>query len=56
MKVAENAASRHLSHAKNLKALMNLNEKENAFGDLPLSLGVKRNAKWSTKTLSLRRR
>ena len=37
MKVAENAASRHLSHTKNLKALMNLNEKEKTFGD-PLLL------------------
>ncbi len=36
MKVAENAASRHLSHTKKLKALMNLNEKENTFDDLPL--------------------
>lgn len=36
MKVAENAASRHLSHTKNLKALVNLNEKEKTFGDLLL--------------------
>ena len=35
MKVVENAASRHLSHRKNLKALMNLNEKEKMCGDLP---------------------
>lgn len=34
--MAENAASRHLSHTKHLKALMNLNEKEKTFGDLPL--------------------
>lgn len=32
MKVAENAASRHLLNTKNLKALMNLNEKEKTFG------------------------
>lgn len=36
MKVAENAASRHLSHTKNLKALMNFNEKEKTCGDLIL--------------------
>ncbi len=36
MKVAENAASRRLSHTKNLKALMNLNEIEKTFGDLLL--------------------
>lgn len=36
MKVAENAASRHLSHTKTLKALTNLNEKETTFDDLLL--------------------
>lgn len=52
MKVTENAASQHLSHTKNLKALMNLNEKEKTSGYLLLL----RKAKWATKKLSLRRR
>lgn len=41
MKVAENAASRHLSHTKTLKALMNPNEREKIFGDLLLPLKEK---------------
>lgn len=50
--MTENAASQHLSHTKNLKALMNLNEKEKTSGYLLLL----RKAKWATKKLSLRRR
>lgn len=48
MKVAENAASWHLSHTKNLKALTDLNEKEKTFGDLLLlsELKEKQNGPW----------
>lgn len=52
IKVSENAESRHLSHTKDLKALMNLNEKDEAFCNvLILELnknknGWKRNRLW----------
>lgn len=54
--MGENAASRHLSRTKNLKALMNLNETDETVGDFARLPELNAKQKWTTKILSLRMR